>query len=105
HEGHLPHVWSACWVPWAFLGAILLRRGDRRGFLILPPSLALSLMAGHPQEGAYLALTLGIWAVFDSAIAIRRRLGGSPPPGGSPDRRLPARWAIALGLAVGLAAV
>ena len=27
-EGHYPHVWAACWYPWAFDAAIRLRRGE-----------------------------------------------------------------------------
>ena len=66
-EGHYPHVWSATWYPWAFMAAQRLRVGDLRGALWLPPILALSFLAGHPQEAYYLVLALAVW-MFSDAI-------------------------------------
>ncbi|RUL82211.1 glycosyltransferase family protein [Tautonia sociabilis] len=98
-EGHLPHVWAASWMPWAFLGAVRMRRGERIGRVLLPTSLAMALLAGHPQEGLYLALALGAWAAADGLAALRGR------PGPMRSGQVVARWGIALGLGVGLAAV
>jgi hypothetical protein len=64
-EGHYPHVWAACWYPWAFDAAVKLRRGDRLAGLMLVPILAATLLAGHPQEGYYLLIALGFWAAYD----------------------------------------
>ncbi len=63
-EGHLPHVWSASWYPWAFLGALALREGRWKVGLFLPPILAMGFLAGHPQESYYLVLTLAIWLLI-----------------------------------------
>ncbi len=68
-EGHYPHVWAACWYPWAFRAFIDLRRGQSRGALALPPILALSFLTGHPQEWYYLVFTLGVWTVADALRA------------------------------------
>src|SRR4051794_18690640 len=57
-EGHYPHVWAACWYPWAFW-AYLHRRGSRaRCALTLPPILAMAFLTGHPQEWYYLVIVL-----------------------------------------------
>jgi len=79
-EGHYPHVWAASWYPWAFWAAVLMRRGDQRGALALPPILALSLLTGHPQEGYYLLVALSVWALADAcgAIGNRKILSANP---------------------------
>lgn len=98
-EGHLPHVWASCWFPWALLGALELSRGRwRRGSAGLAASLGLSLLAGHPQEGLYLGVAVGAWAVVDVG-RIARSDGWRPATG----RGL--SWALAFGMATGLAAV
>lgn len=71
-EGHYPHVWAVCWYPWAFLGALALRRGDARGGLALPVILASAFLTGHPQEAYYLALALGAWAAWEGLARWRR---------------------------------
>lgn len=65
-EGHLPHVWAMCWAPWAFAAMIRFRRGERAGAIALPPFLALTLLTGHPQEGYFLLMTLGLWCLIDA---------------------------------------
>ena len=97
-EGHYPHVWAACWYPWAFDAAIRLRRGERLAALALPPILAATFLAGHPQEGYYLLIALGCWAAWDAVAAIRA------------GRRREAMtfgvgWMAVLALAVGLVGV
>jgi hypothetical protein len=69
-EGHYPHVWSACWYPWAFRAFIGFRRGQFRWALVLPAILALTFLTGHPQEWYYLVFTLGVWAVADAIRAV-----------------------------------
>ena len=100
HEGHLPHVWASCWYPWAFAGAIVLRRGRRLGRLLLPISLAMALLAGHPQEGAYLAVALACWALADVIAAAWGADGRWSVSAG-----VAGRWAVAFALAAGLSAV
>ena len=63
-EGHYPHVWAACWYPWAFEAAIRLRRGDRFGVPALAAILAATFLTGHPQEGYYLLIALGVWSAL-----------------------------------------
>lgn len=111
-EGHIPHVWAASWYPWAFAAALVMRRGNWRGAIGLALVLALSLLAGHPQEWLYLMLALSCWALGDAYFALRRGLlrSGDPamPPsaaGVSSAGWSVARWGCALALALGLAAV
>ncbi len=61
-EGHYPHVWAACWYPWAFLGfrSVPSRRWGRAW--TLAPIPALALLTGHPQEWFYLLFVLSLWA-------------------------------------------
>ncbi|WZO99877.1 hypothetical protein EP7_001491 [Isosphaeraceae bacterium EP7] len=96
YEGHLPHVWAAMWAPWTFLGALGLRDGDSRRGLLLPIGLAMSYLAGHPQEWYYLTLALLSWALFDvwSARGSKRD-----------SARLAVCWAVPLALSLGLIAV
>ena len=105
HEGHLPHVWAACWYPWAFAGAILMRRGARIGRFLLPASMALAMLAGHPQEGAYLAVALAFWAAVDAIIPMRSKDGRGPIECLRSSGVASGRWAVAFALAAGLAAV
>lgn len=68
-EGHYPHVWSACWYPWAFWMFLLTRRGKTSGMLALPAVLALCFLTGHAQEWYYLVIALSLWAAADAAVA------------------------------------
>jgi hypothetical protein len=97
-EGHLPHLWAACWYPWAFAAALRARRGDWRGVPELALVLALALVAGHPQEGYYLVVALGLWAVGEAFLALRRGGWGS-------GRAHLGGFTVALALALGLAGV
>ncbi len=97
-EGHYPHVWAACWYPWAFWSYRQLRMGDLRRGLFLPPILAATLVAGHPQEALLLALALTAWTLYDVSKAWR----------GGDSRRGAARlawWLAVLIMAAGIAAV
>jgi hypothetical protein len=69
-EGHYPHVWAACWYPWAFWCYSQARAGHARG-LLLPPVLALALLAGHPQEWLLLVVALSAWCLADAATRWR----------------------------------
>ena len=64
-EGHYPHVWSACWYPWAFLSWKRAFEGSRAAGLTLSVLLALILTAGHPQEWYYLVIALGGFSLAD----------------------------------------
>jgi len=94
-EGHHPHVWAACWFPWAFAAALQLRRGGRSGPPALALVMALAYLTGHPQEWHYLACTLGAWAAFDVATQFR---GGRPREA----YELAIRWGMGLGLGLAL---
>ncbi len=78
-EGHYPHVWAVAWYPWAFAATLSLLRGEGRLRLALPAFLALALLTGHPQEGYYLLLALGLWT---AAVLVGSRFGraGRPNP-------------------------
>ena len=97
-EGHYPHVWAACWYPWAFWAFGRHRRGRLWGTLALPPILALDFLTGHPQEWYYLVLALSLWTLVD---AYRRH---APVAGGRPRGGL-LLWGGVLVLSLGLVAV
>jgi len=97
-EGHYPHVWAACWYPWAFWAANQARRGRSVGYWALPGILALTLLTGHPQEWYYLVLALGGWAAVEAVGAWR---AGCPWRGLGVGLGL----AVGVGLGLGLAAV
>jgi hypothetical protein len=78
-EGHYPHVWSASWYPWAFWGYALVRCGNAAGAIVLPMVLALSLLAGHPQEWYFLVVALFAWGVWD---VVRHSRGRDIPQAG-----------------------
>lgn len=97
-EGHYPHVWAACWYPWAFDTAIRLGRGQKGAVPTLALTLAATFLAGHPQEGYYLLIALGVLAAREGLIrAATGRWGDA--------FRIGWGWALALALAVGLVAV
>ena len=77
-EGHYPHVWAACWFPWAFWAYWQHRSGRARGSWLLPPILAMTFLTGHPQEWLLLVLTVSIWAAFDE-LRRWRSLGPGHP--------------------------
>lgn len=92
-EGHYPHVWAACWYPWAFWAYRRHREGRARG-LLLAPILAMTYLTGHPQEWLLLVAALSIWA---AAEGIRGWRTGGP-------RRV-AVWLGVLALSIGMAGV
>ncbi len=96
-EGHYPHVWAACWYPWAFWAYRQARSGHASGFLVAP-ILALIYLTGHPQEWLMLVLALCTWSALDALHAWRA----------GDSRRAAAglaAWTGLLVLSVGLAAV
>ncbi len=92
-EGHYPHVWAACWYPWAFWAFRGSRERKPRG-LLLPPILTLTFLTGHPQEWLLLVLALSGWAVADAILT--RRSGG---PRGA------LTWFAALVVSIGMAGI
>jgi hypothetical protein len=72
-EGHYPHVWSACWYPWAFWCFARWRGGSIDGAIFLPVVLALTYLTGHPQEWLLLVLALVAWLIVDILNILRDR--------------------------------
>lgn len=100
--GHVPHVWSACWFPWAFLCLERGYSGVRSAWLWLALVIAASALTGHPQEALLLTTTLVIGAGIAQFVTWRKPLQlESRPPRAGP---LPG-LAISLTLAVGLTAI
>lgn len=97
-EGHYPHVWAACWYPWAFWAFLLKNRKNALGDWFLPPILALTFLTGHPQEWYYLVVVLSVWVGFD---AFREGRAGGLRAGLRPV----SRWGAAIGLSLALCAV
>jgi hypothetical protein len=97
-EGHYPHVWAACWYPWAFWAYRALRSGRTCGLLLLPPLLALTYLTGHPQEWLLLVLVLSTWAVVDG-------LGAWPSRGLRASARRILVWVGVVALSLGMVAV
>jgi hypothetical protein len=97
-EGHYPHVWAACWYPWAFWAYGQHRTGHPRGQMYLPVILALTFLTGHPQEWFLLVLALTAWSLYDA----RRSWQAHGP------RRAAGQligWTALFALSIGLAAV
>ena len=99
-EGHHPHVWAACWFPWAFWAFAEFRTGRVRGLLALPPILALTYLTGHPQEWLLLVTALSLWASAYMIISLfqdrqQRKRGAA----------LLLGWAGILMVCLGMAAV
>ncbi len=91
-EGHYPHVWAACWYPWAFWAYGQHRSNQGRGRLLLPVILALTYLTGHPQEWFFLILALTAWSLFDAWNTWRSWPGPHGRRAGRLDRRT---WLIA----------
>ncbi|MGO9466740.1 MAG: hypothetical protein ACLQVF_21570 [Isosphaeraceae bacterium] len=97
-EGHYPHVWSACWYPWAFWSCAQWRAGRKGGAVFLPVFLALAYLTGHPQEWLLLVLALATWSFIDIFKALRDHGAGRAVR--------EALWrGAALALSLGIAAV
>ena len=99
-EGHYPHVWAACWYPWAFWAYGKNRTGHPRGRMFLPVILALTFLTGHPQEWFLLVLALTAWTVADA-----RRSWQAHGPRGGQGRQPFMGWTALFALSIGLAAV
>lgn len=97
-EGHYPHVWAACWYPWAFWAYVQFRRRRWIWAWTLAPILALTLLTGHPQEWFYLLFVLSLWAGWD---AIRAGLRGELVAA----VLILGGWSLVVALSLGLAAV
>ena len=97
-EGHYPHVWAACWYPWAFWAYGERRNGHLRGQVFLPVILALTFLTGHPQEWFLLVLALTAWNVYDA-----RRTWRAHGPRRAAGELI--GWTALLALSIGLAAV
>lgn len=97
-EGHYPHVWSACWYPWAFWACNLALREKWLGLWLLPVVLSLTFLTGHPQEWYYLVVALSLWVVSDVVRVFRtgRRAGGV---------RRALIWGGVVAVSLGLAAI
>ena len=99
-EGHYPHVWAACWFPWAFWAHAQQREGQVRGLLAMPVILAMAYLTGHPQEWFLLVIALSLWVGADVfGLVVKGKEG-----------RLAAaatvvRWASVLGVGLSLAAI
>ncbi len=92
-EGHYPHVWSACWYPWAFWSFAQWRAGRTGGAMLLPVILALSYLTGHPQEWLLLILALAGWSVIDIFRTLRDHGAGARPQRLSQgESRWRSRW-------------
>ena len=101
-EGHYPHVWSACWFPWAFWAwaCVLQTAGRVRGLLALPIILAMTFVAGHPQEWLLLVIALSVWA---AAVAFRLLVQGRGHYASA--AAIVVLWASVLSVSLCLAAV
>ena len=97
-EGHYPHVWAACWYPWAFWAYTEMRSARPRGLLLMPIVLALTYLTGHPQEWFLLLLALSVWSLSDALAAWRAQ---------GPRRAVIKLlvWAGVAAFSIGLAAV
>ena len=77
-EGHYPHVWSACWYPWAFWGMHLTLQRKAVGYWVVPAVLAMTFLTGHPQEWYCLVVAISVWVLADGLRYVR---AGTPREG------------------------
>ena len=98
-EGHYPHVWAACWFPWAFWAfCVRQRHGYMRSYLILTIIIAFTYFTGHPQEWLLLVLALSAWCLSTAWNLWRFR-------GVRSSVVQIGWWAVTMALAIGIAAV
>ena len=81
YEGHYPHIWSACWYPCIFWSTRAAADGRALGWIVLPVSLSMCFLAGHPQGWVLLMIALGCWSAWfgwrrRGAMGARRWIGG-----------------------------
>jgi len=98
-EGHYPHVWAACWFPWAFWAHAQQRAGQASGLLAMPVILAMAYLTGHPQEWFLLVIALSLWVGADVIGLVVK---------GKAERLAAAaivRWASVLGVGLSLVAI
>ena len=70
-------------------------KGHRWAWTVVPP-LALCLLSGHPQEGYFLLLTLGIWVLAMARATVSRRAAApaSDPSAHLVRDRWPCAWDV-----------
>ena len=97
-EGHYPHVWAACWYPWAFWAYSQHR---------IRPAARAVVLARHPRAHVLDGTSSGMvspgagahaWSLFDA-----RTTWQADGPRRAADRLV--GWAALLSLSIGLAAV
>ncbi|MEW5982074.1 MAG: hypothetical protein AB1806_06850 [Acidobacteriota bacterium] len=97
---HVPHfnpIPAAAWVPLVFVGLHLLRTGRiRAGILVGSVAIALSVLAGHPQEMVYGVYLAGAYVVYNT---LRR------DPGVHPRLRILGGAGATFAVGFGLAAI
>ena len=97
-EGHYPHVWAACWYPWAFWAFMELRAGRVEGVVDLAVSPGHDLPDG-PSPGV-VSPRLG-----PVGLDPGRRDRKSTLEGARTATRQLVTWAGVMGLSLGLTAV
>lgn len=65
--GHNAKVYALAFIPWMFLGYMMLTRSRRKllGFGIFALATTLELRAGHPQVGYFFLYVFAIWWAYD----------------------------------------
>lgn len=65
--GHNAKVYALAFIPWMFLGYMMLTRSSRKllGFSIFALATTLELRAGHPQVGYFFLYVFAIWWAYD----------------------------------------
>lgn len=65
--GHNAKVYALAFIPWMFLGYMMLTRSSRKllGFSVFALATTLELRAGHPQVGYFFLYVFAIWWVYD----------------------------------------
>lgn len=71
-EGHYATLCTVAWYPWAFLAYENLKQGRKCGWVEMAAVLALTFLAGHPQEFFYLVLTLSAVCVLETVLFLAR---------------------------------
>lgn len=74
-EGHFPQIEVAAWIPWSFWACDIFLNRPGKGWPLLSATIALALLAGHPQEAFYTVILLIPGVIVAVWRSSRRRHG------------------------------
>jgi hypothetical protein len=72
--GHNNKFIAFAFIPWMFVGYILVSRSSKKllAFFVFALSMTLLLRANHPQVAYYFVFLLGFWWIYDTWLAYKK---------------------------------